>query len=215
MATYHSETAPAAFDLCGGHPALDFVNSLDDRFDPARSKDLLGDYGALLRFVVESGLLAPWQAKGLARAATTVIAARVLRSARDLREAMAAVLYAEAEQRAPTAAAIETLERRLHEAEGPRHLQWVSPRPGGIASLQWHWGADQAKAAEYPVWLIAHSAAQLMLSDALARVRACEADSCRWLFLDTSKNHSRRWCNMKVCGNRAKARRFRSAVRSE
>jgi predicted RNA-binding Zn ribbon-like protein len=78
----------------------------------------------------------------------------------------------------------------------------------GGASLQWQWGSDQTKTAEFPVWLIAHSALQLLLSDALARVRACGADSCRWLFLDTSKNHTRRWCNMKVCGNRAKARRF-------
>jgi predicted RNA-binding Zn ribbon-like protein len=39
-------------------------------------------------------------------------------------------------------------------------------------------------------------------------VRACGADTCRWLFLDTSRNHTRRWCDMKVCGNRMKARRF-------
>ncbi len=49
-----------------------------------------------------------------------------------------------------------------------------------------------------------------MLSDALPWVRACGADTCRWLFLDTSKNHTRRWCNMKVCGNRMKARRFQA-----
>ena len=74
--------------------------------------------------------------------------------------------------------------------------------------LQWRWRGDQVKAAEFPVWLIAESAAGLVVSDALGHVRTCEADTCRWLFLDTSKNHTRRWCNMKVCGNRAKARRF-------
>ena len=42
------------------------------------------------------------------------------------------------------------------------------------------------------------------------RVRACGADTCRWLFLDTSKNHTRRWCNMRICGNRMKARRFQA-----
>lgn len=208
MAKYHSAAVPAPFERCAGHPALDFVNSLDNRFNPAGSKDLLTDYDALLRFVEEAGLMSSSQAKALAGGAGTATAARVLRSARELREAMAVVLYAEAEQRVPAAAAIEMLERRFHDAEGPGHLQRVDARVRAGASLQWQWRSDQAKTAEFPVWLMAQSASQLMLSDALTRVRACEADSCRWLFLDTSKNHTRRWCNMKVCGNRAKARRF-------
>jgi predicted RNA-binding Zn ribbon-like protein len=60
------------------------------------------------------------------------------------------------------------------------------------------------------VWLLALSAGELLMSQALQRVRACDADSCRWLFLDTSRNHTRRWCDMKVCGNRMKARRFQA-----
>jgi predicted RNA-binding Zn ribbon-like protein len=208
MKTYAPEAAEAPFELCGGHPALDFVNSLDDRFDPETSKDLLTDYAVLLRFAGEAGLLNQAHARGLARSVSSSAAAKVLRSARELREAMAAVLYAQADERVPTAAGIETLERRLHEAERPGHLAWVAAGPGTHASLQWHWDDEQVKAAGFPVWLIAQSASQLLLSDALGRVRACEADSCRWLFLDSSKNHTRRWCNMKVCGNRAKARRF-------
>jgi predicted RNA-binding Zn ribbon-like protein len=208
MSTYAPEIATAPFDLCGGHPALDFVNSLDDRFDPVGPKELLTDYGVLLRFAGETGLLNLPQGRGLARAVSTAAASRVLRSARELREALAAVLYAQAEERIPAAADIELLEQCFHEAEGPRHLQWVAADSGVHASLQWQWRGDQVKAAGFPVWLIAQSASQLMLSDALRRVRACEADSCRWLFLDTSKNHTRRWCNMKICGNRAKARRF-------
>lgn len=208
MTTYAAETAPAPFDLSGGHPALDFVNSLDDRFDPAGSKELLTDYGALLRFTGEAGLLNLSQARGLARGVSKAAASRVLRSARELRESMATVLYAGAEKRGPATADIEALEQCFHEAERPRHLQWVTADSGVHASLQWQWRGDQVKAAGFPVWLIAQAAWQLMLSDALGRVRACEADSCRWLFLDTSKNHTRRWCNMKICGNRAKARRY-------
>jgi predicted RNA-binding Zn ribbon-like protein len=208
MTSYAPEAAPPPFDLCGGDPALDFVNSLDDRFDPAGPKELLTDYGALLRLVGEAGLLDLTQQRGLATEVSTAAATRVLRSARELREAMAAVLYAEADQRTPAAADIERLERRLHEAERPRRLQWVTADSGVHGSLQWQWRSDQVKAAGFPVWLLAQAASRLMLSDDLERVRACEADSCRWLFLDTSKNHTRRWCNMKVCGNRAKARRF-------
>jgi len=77
------------------------------------------------------------------------------------------------------------------------------------AALEWHWGRFSAD-AELPVWMLALAARQLMTSDAMALVRACGAESCRWLFLDTSKNHTRRWCSMQACGNRMKARRFQA-----
>ncbi|MCB0153982.1 MAG: CGNR zinc finger domain-containing protein, partial [Anaerolineae bacterium] len=51
------------------------------------------------------------------------------------------------------------------------------------------------------------SAAELLTSDRLNRVGQCAGESCGWLFLDTTRNHSRRWCEMEHCGNRAKAKR--------
>jgi predicted RNA-binding Zn ribbon-like protein len=56
--------------------------------------------------------------------------------------------------------------------------------------------------------MLAQAACDLMTSGMLDRLRACGSETCRWLFLDTSKNHTRRWCDMKICGNRMKARRF-------
>src|SRR5579871_1050487 len=119
---------------------------------------------------------------------------RALRSALELREAMATVLYAEAEERTPAPADIERLGRCFQEAERPEDLRWVRAEGEAHALLRWQWRADQLKAPGYPVWLLAQSASQLMLSDALERVSDCQADTCRWLFLDTSKNHTRRWC---------------------
>jgi predicted RNA-binding Zn ribbon-like protein len=58
------------------------------------------------------------------------------------------------------------------------------------------------------LWPIARAAADLLASSDVALVRACSSPTCQWLFLDTSKNHHRRWCSMKQCGNRAKVRRF-------
>jgi predicted RNA-binding Zn ribbon-like protein len=52
--------------------------------------------------------------------------------------------------------------------------------------------------------------AATMADGSWARLKACRSDSCRWAFIDTARNHSRQWCDMKVCGNREKARRFRS-----
>jgi len=62
---------------------------------------------------------------------------------------------------------------------------------------------------EQPLWPVALAAAELLTSaEERSRVKECAADNCNWLFLDMSRNRSRRWCDMKVCGNRAKARRF-------
>lgn len=57
------------------------------------------------------------------------------------------------------------------------------------------------------MWPIAWSITELLLSDKLSRVGQCAAENCGWLFLDTTRNHSRRWCEMEHCGNRAKAKR--------
>jgi predicted RNA-binding Zn ribbon-like protein len=98
---------------------------------------------------------------------------------------------------------LSTLARCFQRAA--RHRELTAPRAGG--ALDWERGRFGNR-AELPVWLLAQSAAELVTSGTLARVSACGVDTCRWLFLDTSRNHSRRWCDMKICGNRMKARRF-------
>jgi predicted RNA-binding Zn ribbon-like protein len=81
-----------------------------------------------------------------------------------------------------------------------QRLTWID---GGRAGL-----LDDA------LWAVARSAADLLISETtLAHLRECAAETCGWLFLDRSKNGSRRWCDMKVCGNRAKVRRFRRRAR--
>ena len=74
--------------------------------------------------------------------------------------------------------------------------------------LQWAYGGMDE--LERPLWEIARAAARLVTSPSLARVRPCAADDCGWWFLDDTKNGSRRWCDMKICGNRDKVRRFRA-----
>jgi predicted RNA-binding Zn ribbon-like protein len=196
----------AAFDRCGGHPTLDFVNSLDNRFGGKERVEGLENYGDLLRFAREMGLLDSAQAAQVMRAVTPEAAARALRAGRALREALAETLYAVVEERPPPVAGLEILERYLRVADRHRELRW-RPAAGDRPALAWCWRLDEGK-AELPVWAIAQAARDLMLSPDMKRLRACEADTCRWLFLDTSRNHSRRWCKMKVCGNRMKARRY-------
>jgi len=67
---------------------------------------------------------------------------------------------------------------------------------------------------ERPLWEIAHSAADLLTSGDQERVKECASTTCEWVFLDKSRNRSRRWCDMSDCGNRAKARRFQARKRA-
>lgn len=195
----------AAFDLCGGHAALDLVNSLGDRFLESGPVERLTDYGVLLGFSVDVGLLDARRARGLARAQRAP-AERALHAARELREALAAALYAHLGGRPIEAADLRTLGRHFLRAERHRELRQRGTSGG---ALRWEWGRFEGR-AELPVWLLAQSAAELVTSASLARVSVCAADTCGWLFLDTSRNHTRRWCDMKVCGNRMKARRFQA-----
>jgi N-acyl-D-aspartate/D-glutamate deacylase len=84
-------TADTPFSLVAGHPALDLVNTLDNRFREAATAELLGNYAALLRFTEQSGLLSAAQTRVLARRAGKAEAERVSAAARDLREAAASV----------------------------------------------------------------------------------------------------------------------------
>jgi predicted RNA-binding Zn ribbon-like protein len=201
-------TEPTSFDLCGGHPALDFVNSLDFRFSSGGRIEGLQSYDDLLRFTRQTRLLDSAQLAQVERTVTPAAGMRALRGARALREALAATFYAVIEGRAPPSGDLETLQRCFHVADRHRELRWrqgVSEHSG----LAWSWPRDEGD-AELPLWVIAHAARDLLLADQMERVRACEVETCRWLFLDTSKSHTRRWCNMKVCGNRVKARRYQA-----
>lgn len=196
------EPARPAFELRGGHPALDFVNTLDNRFAPGGASELLKDYADLVRFTLQTRVLQPAQARQLASRVAAADAAQALRAARQLREALASTFYGHLDGRSPSAADLRSLERHFHAAYQRLELHWQRP---GMA-----WGWAEGRQAQLPLWALARAASELVLSGAWARVCACGAQSCRWLFLDTSKNHTRRWCNMKVCGNRMKARRFQA-----
>jgi predicted RNA-binding Zn ribbon-like protein len=79
----------------------------------------------------------------------------------------------------------------------------------GESQLVWSWSGLEQE-AEIPLWKLAEAASDLLLSSGAERVRECGDPTCRWLFFDISKNHTRRWCDMKTCGNRMKARRHQA-----
>lgn len=202
----------ATFDLCGGHPVLDLVNSLDNRFDGRGGTEGLQSYEDLLRFTLQTHLLDSAQVAELGRTASPAAGLRALRAARALREAIAGIHYAALDGKPPAATDLDTLERYFHVADRHRELRWRNT--GEQSGFAWSW-RDEERDAALPVWVLARAALDLMLSPEAHHVRACESVTCRWLFLDTSKSHTRRWCKMKLCGNRMKARRFQAALRAK
>jgi predicted RNA-binding Zn ribbon-like protein len=203
---------PAPFQLFGAHPVLDFVNTLDNRFVAEGPIERLGNYEDLLAFVQQSELLDGRRIAALTRQDRSSDGTKALRGARELREALAAVIYgALGAARKPPPQAIKTLERHFLAANEHQELVWQR-QPGDLATrsrARWDWGRFEIS-LELPVWVLAQSAVSLLTSSAMDHVHMCTSETCRWLFLDLSKNHSRRWCNMKICGNRMKVRRYQA-----
>ena len=191
---------PPRFDLIAGNVSLDFVNTLDDRH--IKPKELLETYADLARFGEDTDLLEPSQVDRLYERsyADPERAKQALLWGRELREAIHDVFWAIINKRAAPPLALARLNNYVQGAAG--HLRLVAAKKG------FEWRFDDLLDFESVLWPIARSAADLLASDQLAYVRACSSKACEWFFLDTSKNHHRRWCDMTRCGNRAKVQRF-------
>lgn len=202
------------FKFVAGALCLDFVNSVGGRLRPAAGRrrsggailreKLLG-YEDLLLWSRHSGAVTEREAAALARLGRRrgIAAGAVFARAFCLREALYQIFVAVLDGRSPRKEDLATLNRELGIARGRERLRFVDQ--------QWIWRWDgEETALDRPLWPLAQSAAALLSSPALGRVRECPGERCGWLFLDKSKNHSRQWCAMRDCGNLAKVRRFRA-----
>ena len=200
-------TPVATMDLVGGNVCLDFVNTGSHRSAPPFREKLRG-YGDLVTWVgrVDEGVDEETAAR-LRRLADRDPAAAeaVLGRARALREAIYRAFSAMAKGVAAAPADLELIGTEAGRATAHRRLV---PTAEGCM-----WEYAEVDALERPLWPVALAAAALATSAEVARVKECASDNCNWLFLDVSKNRSRRWCDMKECGNRAKARRHRTRAR--
>lgn len=193
---------PAA-DLIPGFPedlCLGFANTRYYRGTEPPT-ETLGDLDALLAWCRTSAGLSPAAERGLRRAWQGHAGDRALRDAIALRETVYRVFFCSAEDKPPSGADIEALNRALQAA--PDRLG-VARSGTGFA-----WRVTPIEAPSIPALLapVAWSAASLLTGPRLPRVRHCANDRCLWLFLDDSKSGTRRWCSMSACGNRAKAHR--------
>ncbi len=194
-------TAMTRLPLLGGALCLDFANTTGWRPSPA-DEEFLRDYEDLVAWAEHGGAVGAAEARSLLKAAEDVPdrARAAHRRAIALRECVYRIFAAVAAGTEPEPLDLNLLNESVRDAN--RHLALASV-PGGFA---WTWQGVE-RALDLPLWRVARSAADLLVSSDLGRVRECAGDKCDWLFLDSSKNHSRRWCDMTTCGNRAKAQR--------
>ncbi|WP_460666093.1 CGNR zinc finger domain-containing protein [Kribbella swartbergensis] len=168
-------------ELVGGHLALDLVNTVAWRLDDRRRVDRIADPVNLRRWLTAGGLEPP---------------ARVTRAQRDqlvrCREDAYAVLHPLAVGAEPAARDLAVLRDLIEDAV--RDAWLVSARP-----LTWR-ATTVVDRLRLAVW-------RLFEDEDLSRLRQCDDDDCGWLFLDRTRNGSRRWCSSADCGNRARARR--------
>lgn len=196
------------FDLSGGHLALDFANTISRRDSHDKTVEHLHNYSDLIAFARQSQVIVADEAETLQRKAESQPrhAAQILRVSVALREATFRAFLNLAHEKSVATEDLQLIDASATDALQHRHLV----RSDG--SYEWQW--DGEPVLERILWRIAEAAAALLTSSDLAKVRECEASDCYWLFLDNSRNRSRRWCTMSACGNREKARRHYRRRRS-
>jgi predicted RNA-binding Zn ribbon-like protein len=195
--------------LEGGHLALDFVNTVGGLRDepPSPQDELLTSYEDLLVWCVRLGVISAADGARLSSAAADDEqgARGALRRAHELRELIYATFRPIADGAEPPAELLDELRDADRDALAKARL---APAGDGAGSrgraLRWTWPPPQDLTD--PLRPIAHAAVELLTNGPLEHVKICA--NCRWLFLDQSRNHSRRWCSMAECGTQVKQRRF-------
>lgn len=190
------------YQIVAGEISLDFINTLDNRPLAGQQKELLTSYHDLTDWAFQAGAIPDKQRAALlqAAAADPDAAAVTLGKAIELRECLYRIVNNHLRQESSSADDLALFSRFLTDSHSQLQLQAES---GGF---RLGWPAPTIR-LDSPLWPIVKSAAGLLTSADLHHVRECDCADCRWLFLDRSKNHSRRWCDMKVCGNRVKAQK--------
>ena len=188
--------AERELSIVGGHLALDFANTVDYPEHTA-PYDHMATYGWLVDWSVRVGACSPATAKRLRAAARSrpEPAGAALERAHALRHAVLTLFTAVATGGPDVAAHWRELRPFVTDAVANAELA-----PG--RALSWP-DTDEPHAM---LWPVAHAAAELLTSPELSRVKICAG--CPWLFVDRSRNTSRRWCDMNDCGTHAKIRRY-------
>jgi predicted RNA-binding Zn ribbon-like protein len=186
----------------GGRPSLALANSILWRRS-ATPRELIHGYDDVVEHLSSIGSLAPDDGAALRAAAAEHPAesGAALERTLGLRELLFRLLSSVAAGEEPAAADLETFNAAAAEA-----LSRSTVEPAG-AGFRRGWSAEGAGLLDVPSWEVARDARELLLDpDALGRLKQCPGPECGWLFLDESRNRSRRWCDPRLCGNRERVK---------
>lgn len=192
----------ANLELIGGQLCLDFANTFTRT--ETLNHEYLHSYADLIDWSQHVRLLSVAEAEHLRQQAvqSPTEAAATFNRALALRETIYRLFAAAAQQQPPAAEEVTALNGLL--AQAPGYVQIGVTDTGFVRQL-----IQNTTALDAMLWPIVWSAAELLTSPELRQVRQCaRREGCDWLFVDTSKNSSRRWCSMNLCGSRAKAHRY-------
>jgi predicted RNA-binding Zn ribbon-like protein len=190
-----------SFDMGAGNICLDFSNT-SNWHGSEHPEESLHSFADLVAWARAANLLPTDTAQELTSLAekTPETTHPAYKAAIQLREAIYHIFSNQYAGKPISSADLQTVNDVVKEALAHRQLVWAGD------GLKWEWNA--ARDTRLISWMVGLAAADLLTSDTVSRVRECEDDrGCGYLFIDMSKNHSRRWCSMESCGNRAKARR--------
>jgi len=196
------------FRCPGGALCLDFCNSGQGSKN-SQPQEWLATFADLMDWLEAAGALSRSQATKLRAAGADApqAAQQFLARAIGFRDALARVLLARTEGRAAAGEDLSVIDAQYARTAPFARL---APTPEGFA-----WSLDTADAAlDAALRPVVESAVGLLTSSKLARLRRCGSPTCYWLFLDETRNCSRRWCEMASCGNLMKVRRHRASHRS-
>jgi predicted RNA-binding Zn ribbon-like protein len=203
-------TSARSVPLLGGALCLDFANTVSWR-GAEEPKEWLTSYDDLVDWASHAGVVSDGTARRLRRAARSkpADAAAALERARELREATYRAFSRQAGGDPPAGADLDRIRGRYEDAV--RHARFRARAD----TDHWSWAEDGEAELDLVTRAVARSAVELAMSPALARLRECLGQDCGWLFVDQSRNRSRRWCSSADCGNRARVRRFHERRRGK
>jgi predicted RNA-binding Zn ribbon-like protein len=182
------------FNLLAGDPSLELLNTISDWTVP-EPRDYLPELGEAFRLGATVGLLTPAEARRLA----ALPAGTELRRLKELRSRLQRIVRSAIDGKAPADEDLDALARDAADAAREAELRMSDGRLERVIPI------DKAGVATLR-WRIVEAAIALLASDELTRVGACP--TCGWFFLDTTRNRSRRWCSMAMCGSVSKSRRY-------
>jgi predicted RNA-binding Zn ribbon-like protein len=199
-------TSTSDMRLSGGHPALDFANTVDCRLG-RWGPDFLHSFDDLLVLAERTAVLDSVAVSNLRKKASTdpERARTVIDQALTLREAIHQVFLAEDTERAYPSAALKVVETAAREGRSRERL--TRSRLGFVWSVPFDELEDVGRA-------FALTAIELLIArNGRREVRECKGDNCGWLFLDHSKGGHRMWCSDASCGTRSRIARFRARLK--